>query len=384
MSQTMEPYVFVARPFDGYDQFLERVRRVVRECVKLACEDGKIGPSQELRAHVLELISRSELLIAEVSTQNPNVLYEVGFAAGIGKTPLLIAKKGSDIPADIRGLKRIEYTELDRNFDALLAAHMKWEIEINSRVGLLRDMLEGPTGQPAFILASPKYPDPGLASPIQYFDTRTFGDNLGVLGLISAFASMWGPGNGVELLSAQYSEPGIMKKADANLYLIGSPKANPVTEEAMTALHCGVEEWSFGSWRNEAMTGNYTCVLRRKLNGTLVEYHALDPNNDLLPGARTHEGYGLVVRGPHPFFPKNRIITILAGGRSVGTGAACLAATHPELIQKIRDKLPRDTELSDKSCTFWALVKGSYFDPRRLLEPKDVVVKEAGTLPRAS
>jgi hypothetical protein len=77
------------------------------------------------------------------------------------------------------------------------------------------------------------------------------------------------------------------------------------------------------------------------------------------------------------------MLTLMAGGRSVGTGAACLAVTHPGLIQKIRDKLPRDTDLSDKACTFWALVKGSYSDPRRLLEPENVRVKEAGTLPRA-
>jgi hypothetical protein len=131
------------------------------------------------------------------------------------------------------------------------------------------------------------------------------------------------------------------------------------------------------------MVGDYTCVLRRKVSDTLVEYHALDPKQDSRPGARTHEGYGLVVRGPHPRFPKHRMLTLMAGGRSVGTGAACLAATHPGLIQKIRDKLPRDTELSDKACTFWALVKGSYSDPRRLLEPDNVIVEGAGTLPRA-
>ena len=239
-----------------------------------------------------------------------------------------------------------------------------------------------PVAQPAFVLTSPKYPAPGVPSSIQFFDTRTFGDNLGVLGLISAFASMWGPGNGVELLSAQYSHPAIMGE-DVNLYLIGSPKANPLTQQALRELHNGPEEWSFGGLGGEPMAGNYTSVLRRKVSDSLVEYHALDPKKDFPPGARTHEGYGLVVRGPHPRFRKHRILTLMAGGRSVGTGAACLAATHPVLIQKIRDKLPRDTDLSDKTCTFWALVKGSYSDPRRLLEPENVTVKEAGTLPRA-
>jgi hypothetical protein len=76
-------------------------------------------------------------------------------------------------------------------------------------------------------------------------------------------------------------------------------------------------------------------------------------------------------------------IPVFCAAKSATPGAACLAATHPGLIQKIRDKLPRDTELSDKACTFWALLKGSYSDPRRLLEPDNVIVEGAGTLPRA-
>jgi hypothetical protein len=145
-------------------------------------------------------------------------------------------------------------------------------------------MLEGPVAQPSFILASPKYPAAGVPSSIQYFDTRTFGDNLGVLGLISAFASMWGPGNGVELLSAQYSHPAIMGE-DVNLYLIGSPKVNPLTQQALRELHNSSEEWSFGGLGGEPMVGNYTCVLRRRISDTLVEYHALDPKGRFPAGS---------------------------------------------------------------------------------------------------
>ncbi len=58
--------------------------------------------------------------------------------------------------------------------------------------------------------------------------------------------------------------------------------------------------------------------------------------------------YGIIIRGPHhPSSPNNKMVMILAGSRSIGTGAACLAATSSTLIEKIQQKLP--TQLSDKS-----------------------------------
>jgi hypothetical protein len=349
--------------------------------VKLKCEDGKVGSSEELRAHILDLISHCEIVIAEVSTENANVLYEAGFAKGIGKPVILVARRGSRIPADVQGLKRVEYSDLGLGFDAALAAQLKFEIEINSRIAVLRDMLEGPTGQPVYILASPMYPAPGVKSVVQYFDTRTFGDNLGVLGLISAFASMWGPGNGVELISAKYSPPKLLadRQFSVNLYLIGSPKVNPHTAEALEKLQHGEPKlWSFGRSNQRAADGHRPWVLYRNTHGTPVPLPSTDTPSETGLGKVLHEGYGLVMRGPHPSFPEERMVTILAGGRSIGTGAACLAATHPRLVQQIRSKLPHHTELSDKGCTFWALVRGRYSDPKKLLQPENVEVEEVG------
>jgi len=44
--------------------------------------------------------------------------------------------------------------------------------------------------------------------------------------------------------------------------------------------------------------------------------------------------YGLIIRGPHPR-RDGRIAMVLAGTRSLGTGAACLAATRLSLIENI-------------------------------------------------
>ena len=66
------------------------------------------------------------------------------------------------------------------------------ELERLQNVTLLREMLVARDAQPAYIVASPKYP--GKKSRIlgQAYDHRTFGDNLGVRGLIHAFGSILG------------------------------------------------------------------------------------------------------------------------------------------------------------------------------------------------
>lgn len=190
-----------------------------------------------------------------------------------------------------------------------------------------------------------------------------------------------GPGNGVELISAKYSPTKILtdREFSVNLYLIGSPKVNPHTAEALEKLQPGGPKmWSLMRSDERQAAGDRPWVLYRNTHGTPVLLPSADTPSETEPGKVLHEGYGLVMRGPHPSFPEERMVTILAGGRSIGTGAACLAATHPRLVQQIRSKLPHNTELSDKGCTFWALVRGRYDDPQKLLQPENVEIEEVG------
>ncbi len=372
----MQPYIFVSYPFSD-EQLFDRVAQIVRQTVKLKCENGKVGANRELRSHILELIGHSELLIADLSSLNVNVIYEIGYAAGINKPTLLLSRAGNKVPSDLQGHKWIQYEDLNEDFDTALAQHLKWQFDV-SRIALLRQMLEAPDPQPAYILASPRYPGYGAQSHVQYVDTKTFGDNLGILGLISSFASMWGPGEGVQLISAQYSPDDIFE-SDLNLFLIGSPKANPHTEKALSILQGGNPIWSFKTPISHQSSPDYAIRLERKVFDTQVPYLGESKPNEAVAGTRTHSGYGLLMRGPGK--SPDRTITIMAGERSVGTGAACLAATDPELIKSVFQKLPRDVDSADKRRTIWALVYGEYSDPKRLLEPTMVTVVEAGSFP---
>jgi len=61
--------------------------------------------------NILESIREADLIIADVSHQNPNVLYETGFAHALRKPTILLfdVKSGSRLPSDLDGLQYITY-----------------------------------------------------------------------------------------------------------------------------------------------------------------------------------------------------------------------------------------------------------------------------------
>lgn len=68
------------------------------------------------------------------------------------------------------------------------------------------------------------------------------------------------------------------------------------------------------------------------------------------------EDYGLIVRGPHPLHP-HRMATVLAGPHSLGTSAACLAATNflltPDVVSNRANTLKKETALNKQNCILW-------------------------------
>ena len=70
----------------------------------------------------------------------------------------------------------------------------------------------------------------------------------------------------------------------------------------------------------------------------------------------------------------------MAGPHTLGTAAACLAATRPGRIEQIKAKLPVGVE--DKSSTFWVLVRGRASAKDSLIDEDGVEILEAGVYPR--
>jgi hypothetical protein len=318
-------------------------------------------------------IERSELVIAEISQINANVFYEVGYAAGIQKPILLIADRSAPIPTDLRGRELILYSDDRRGLDVFsseLALHIKERVA--TEVALLSDMLMAERPRPVYILASPRHPGPDSQIVGHTRERRTFGDNIGIVRLLAAFGMIFGDTSGVELVSAQYCAEEV-ETADLNLFLIGSKKTNPICGRMMDALQAGSQvNWRFGGADGAPEIGDYPVSLFRKCTGLEYEIYG---RKDLWRGDKVHvEDYGLVIRGPHPNH-QGRLITIMAGAHSLGTAAACVAATHTPVIRAITEK---GIDITKREQTFWALVHGTASLKDGLLDLDTISVLQAG------
>lgn len=380
-----KPFVFVIMAFKKGFPLYQRMAAIVRDEVDLACiRADHVGDSgHDLLAKIHMLIDRAELVIADISEMSPNVFYEVGYAVAQGKTVLLVTRNPTRVPTDLKGREVLVYRETMEGMEAFeqrFRTHL--HVRVNSRVALLRDMLEASNPRPAYIVASPRYPNPTPARIAgQAHDHRTFGDNLGVRGLVSAFGAMFGETDGIELISAQYGPEDLLKR-DVNLYLIGSGKVNPTAETMLSRLQRRAKlSWSFAPYPRGARREDDWRVALYRSRGRTTTPLVGRTAKWIAGGKETlihSEDYGIIVRGPHPIRP-GRMVMIMAGAHSLGTGAACLVATRSILIQQAKDALGKHENFGERNRTIWILVKGVISEADRLLDETGVSIVEAGS-----
>ena len=357
------------------------IQEVVAKEFNMVClrANELFSPGHILLDKLHILIDRAALVVAEISEPRPNVFYEVGYAMGTKKTPLLMLEKGRKAPYDLQGCEVFEYENSYDGFEPFRAKLTEsLRVRLKPLLPAFRDMLSATRPSPSYIVASPKYPGKNSRIQGQVFDTRTFGDHLGILGLITAMGAIYGDATGIELISAQHSPPDLMKR-DINLYLIGSEKVNKWSGLALKHLQEGQRtRWSFEprkGWK-KGKKGDWPVTLYRLENGRKREVVGNLVRVGKPKGLIWENDYGLLIRGPHPSHP-DRMVFVMAGAHSLGTSGACLAATRPGLIKKLQEALPAGT-LEDKGRTFWALVKAQSSPQDFLLSEDGVSIEDAG------
>lgn len=109
---TQEPVCFVVM------QFTEEYNALYAEVIRPTCEQFgyKVVRADDFYTAglIMEDITRSirecTVVIADVTPNNPNVFYEVGFAHGIGKPTILLSdRKREKLPFDISGFRTLFY-----------------------------------------------------------------------------------------------------------------------------------------------------------------------------------------------------------------------------------------------------------------------------------
>jgi hypothetical protein len=111
--ETADPKAFVVMQFGGpYDA-------IYHDVIKPVCKskgfdafraDDVYRPGIILQ-DIIAGIAESEIVIAEVSSKNPNVYYEIGYAHAIGKSTILLVEREVDLPFDIRSYRCIFYDD---------------------------------------------------------------------------------------------------------------------------------------------------------------------------------------------------------------------------------------------------------------------------------
>lgn len=111
--------IFIVTPFrPEYDDVCEVIRNSTLEVSKIRNERIDAFRLDDMRGdfdimdELYNSINESDMLICDVSNDNPNVYYEIGYAHGRARSVLLICQKGKSTPFNLKGYHIVFY---DRN-----------------------------------------------------------------------------------------------------------------------------------------------------------------------------------------------------------------------------------------------------------------------------
>lgn len=135
-----ESLCFVMMPFNrpwsgSIFKYLNTVFKNYNFEIKRA--DSVAGPN--IMEDIWRLINESRIVIADITGNNPNVLYELGVAHTLGKNIILLTQTLGEIPFDISNYRHIVYEGDSRAFEVL-------ETELPKHIENI--LKESPTGIP--------------------------------------------------------------------------------------------------------------------------------------------------------------------------------------------------------------------------------------------
>ena len=99
-------FVFIAMPMNESDPALEDVHEAIKEvatnCGLLAERVDDPESSERITDRVIDSLQKAEYVVADLTHARPNVYYEAGFGHAFGKTPIYIAREGTEIEFDLK------------------------------------------------------------------------------------------------------------------------------------------------------------------------------------------------------------------------------------------------------------------------------------------
>ncbi|MGG6265485.1 SUMF1/EgtB/PvdO family nonheme iron enzyme [Leptolyngbya sp. AN03gr2] len=106
-----KPECFVIMPFrDPFNDYYKNIIKPAAESVgyEVIRADEVYHPTAFIQT-IWDCILKADVVIAEMTGMNPNVLYELGLCHAINRTVIMITQKIDDVPSDLRHINNIRY-----------------------------------------------------------------------------------------------------------------------------------------------------------------------------------------------------------------------------------------------------------------------------------
>lgn len=123
-------FAFVLMPFDeAFDDIYKLGIKATATTLGILAErvDEQIY-SEGILERIYRQIELADLIIADMTGQNPNVFYEVGYAHAKGKLCILLTQKSEDIPFDLKHHRHIVYGSSISQLRTQLTEEITWVI----------------------------------------------------------------------------------------------------------------------------------------------------------------------------------------------------------------------------------------------------------------
>lgn len=107
---------FVMMPFAApLGNYYEKVYKpaIEKAALKPVRADAEIFGTGKIMDQVWSGISAAKVLVAEMTTRNPNVFYELGLAHALKKPVVLVSSNEGDVPFDLKHIRVIYYDVTD-------------------------------------------------------------------------------------------------------------------------------------------------------------------------------------------------------------------------------------------------------------------------------
>jgi hypothetical protein len=117
---TERDLVTVMMPFDArFDRVYDTLQQAAAEVGMRCLRADDIWVNNHIIDDVINLIWRARVVVADLSTRNPNVFYETGIAHTLGREVIPIAQSSEDVPFDLRSIRSQIYLNNSEGLERL-------------------------------------------------------------------------------------------------------------------------------------------------------------------------------------------------------------------------------------------------------------------------